>query len=130
MSTISDLTAEELATIAANRKVARARALKLIEDADPDEDAAVLAAAESDPDALPMTDEQLARMRPAHEVVPHLVAAQLRNKGGRPKSAAPKRLVTLRLKPEVLEAYRATGAGWQTRMAEALEADILGQRQR
>jgi uncharacterized protein (DUF4415 family) len=121
-------TKEELDYLARQRRAARAKARRLADTISPEEDAAILAAAESDPDALPMTDEQLARMRPAHEVVPHLVAAQLRNKGGRPKSAAPKRLVTLRLKPEVLEAYRATGAGWQTRMAEALEAGIFGQR--
>lgn len=48
---------------------------------------------------------------------------------GRPPSAAPKRLVTLRLDPAVLEGLRATGAGWQTRANAALK-DWLARRAR
>lgn len=39
---------------------------------------------------------------------------------GRPKSANPKQLLTLRLPPEVIARWRATGPGWQTRMAQRL----------
>jgi uncharacterized protein (DUF4415 family) len=39
---------------------------------------------------------------------------------GRPRSAAPKKSVHLRLSPEVLAHFRKTGAGWQTRIDEAL----------
>lgn len=39
---------------------------------------------------------------------------------GRPPLANPKRQVTLRLDPEVLERFRATGRGWQSRINEAL----------
>jgi uncharacterized protein (DUF4415 family) len=39
---------------------------------------------------------------------------------GRPKSASPKEAVNLRLDPEVLEYFRKTGPGWQTRINEAL----------
>lgn len=42
------------------------------------------------------------------------------NKGGRPLSASPRKLISLRLPAEVLERWRATGPGWQTRMAERL----------
>jgi uncharacterized protein (DUF4415 family) len=35
---------------------------------------------------------------------------------GRPRSAAPKKLVSLRIDPVVLAAFRATGSGWQTRI--------------
>lgn len=42
------------------------------------------------------------------------------NKGGRPLSANPRKLISLRLPAEVLERWRATGPGWQTRMAERL----------
>ena len=35
---------------------------------------------------------------------------------GRPVSENPKKQVTLRLDPDVLEAYRATGKGWQSRI--------------
>ena len=40
---------------------------------------------------------------------------------GRPKVANPRQLLSLRLPPKVIERWRATGPGWQTRMAEALE---------
>ncbi|MCW2239279.1 BrnA antitoxin family protein [Azospirillum canadense] len=41
-------------------------------------------------------------------------------RGGRPKATAPKELTTLRLDPDVLAHFRATGPGWQTRINEAL----------
>ena len=42
------------------------------------------------------------------------------NKGGRPRSANPKRLISLRLPSDVIERWRATGPGWQTRIADRL----------
>ena len=42
------------------------------------------------------------------------------NKGGRPVSPQPRKMISLRLPPDVIERWRATGAGWQTRMAERL----------
>lgn len=39
---------------------------------------------------------------------------------GRPKTGAAKRLTSLRLDPEVVDHYRATGPGWQTRINEVL----------
>lgn len=39
---------------------------------------------------------------------------------GRPKSGAPKQAVSLRLDPEVVDWFRATGSGWQTRINETL----------
>jgi uncharacterized protein (DUF4415 family) len=41
-------------------------------------------------------------------------------KGGRPRSANPRKLITIRLPEDVLERWKATGPGWQTRMAERL----------
>ena len=43
---------------------------------------------------------------------------------GRPAQATHKQPVTLRLEPEALAAWRATGKGWQTRAAQVL-ADWL-----
>jgi uncharacterized protein (DUF4415 family) len=40
---------------------------------------------------------------------------------GRPKPAHPRQLLSLRLPPQVIARWKATGPGWQTRMAEALE---------
>ena len=42
------------------------------------------------------------------------------NKGGRPFSQSPRKLISLRLPANVIEKWKATGPGWQTRMAERL----------
>ena len=76
--------------------------------------AADLAAVESPP----LTDEQLARMRPASEVLPQIVAAYRRFRGAQKRPT--KRLVSLRLDPDVLEHYRARGPGWQGRINATL----------
>lgn len=69
---------------------------------------------DSDPGNPAMTDGELARLRPAHEIHPELVALSLRRKVGRPQSAAPKGAVSFRLDPDVIDALRASGEGWQT----------------
>lgn len=38
------------------------------------------------------------------------------NPGGRPIAENPKKQVTLRLDPDVIEKFRATGKGWQSRI--------------
>lgn len=43
---------------------------------------------------------------------------------GRPKAAAPKEAVKLRLDADVLAALRATGDGWQTRINDMLRASM------
>lgn len=64
-----------------------------------------------------LTDKELARFRPASEVVPENVMTKLR---GRPKAAFTKERITIRLSPEVVNTFRATGDGWQTRLDIAL----------
>ncbi len=74
-----------------------------------------------DDDDLPeWTDDQFRRaaiydgdrlIRPANGTL---------TKPGRPKSADPKRQVTLRLDSVVIEGFRATGPGWQSRINDAL----------
>ncbi len=46
--------------------------------------------------------------------------AKARAERGRPKAAVTKTPVTLRLDPDVLASFRATGKGWQGRMNAAL----------
>lgn len=83
----------------------------------PEEDAEITAAALSDPDNPPLTDEDFARMRPVWEF-PELVA-QLQKHGylGRPPMPAEDRKtrVTLYLDPDILARLKADGKGWQTR---------------
>jgi len=54
------------------------------------------------------------------ELTDEMLARAVVNKGGRPRSPNPRQLISLRLPPEVIERWRATGPGWQTRMAERL----------
>lgn len=73
------------------------------------------------------SDADLARARPASEVLPELFGAQavahlLKPKRGRPPKAARKRATNIRLSPEVLAYFRASGPGWQTRVDEILKA--------
>ena len=69
-------------------------------------------------DSPPLTDEMLRGMRPLSETNPELIAAVRRYRGQ--QKAPIKQMVTLRLDPDVVEAFRATGAGWQGRMNDAL----------
>lgn len=89
---------------AAARK-AKARQLIMPTDA---EDAAITAAALDDPDNQPLTDEQLDQFKPA------------RRSRGRPAKDVTKVLVSIRFDAAVLDAFKATGEGWQTRMNDAL----------
>jgi len=110
------------------------------------EDAAITAAALSDPDCPPMTDAQMARLRPAREVLSPAQYANLtdkskpavirhvtdaedrarRNRPGRPRVAIPRPTLNMRVDADILERLRATGRGWQTRvntlLREAVEA--------
>ena len=52
------------------------------------------------------------------ELTDEMLARGTINKGGRPRSLNPKRLISIRLTEDVIERWRATGPGWQTRMAE------------
>jgi uncharacterized protein (DUF4415 family) len=54
------------------------------------------------------------------ELTEEMLSRAVVNKGGRPRSESPRQLISLRLPPEVIERWRATGPGWQTRMAERL----------
>ena len=66
----------------------------------------------------PLPDTMLKRMRPAREVLPDLAATAA--KRGRPKLSNPKQPVKLRIDADVIAAYRASGAGWTTRINNIL----------
>ncbi|MEI7444226.1 MAG: BrnA antitoxin family protein [Burkholderiales bacterium] len=73
------------------------------------EDRVITAAAKNDPDAQPLTPVQLAAMVPIRAV------------RGRPPSPNKKQLVSIRYSPEVLEYFKATGEGWQSRIDVVLK---------
>ena len=54
------------------------------------------------------------------ELTEEMLARATVNKGGRPKSINPRRLISIRLPETVISKWRATGPGWQTRMADRL----------
>ena len=54
------------------------------------------------------------------ELTDDMLARGMVNKGGRPRSENPKKLISIRLPEDVILKWRATGPGWQTRMAEKL----------
>ena len=69
-----------------------------------EEDKAIAEAAKADPDAQPLTDEQLEAMVP------------MRSVRGRPRLANKKVLVSVRYSREVIDYFKSTGDGWQSRM--------------
>lgn len=78
-----------------------------------------------DPDDAPeLTDEMLERAVLKVNDIPvskeEFVAA-FKAKRGRPIKPDPKIPTTIRLSPEVVERFRATGDGWQTRIDAALK---------
>ena len=54
------------------------------------------------------------------ELTDDMLARAIVKKGGRPRSPNPRELISLRLPPDVVARWRATGPGWQTRMVERL----------
>ena len=54
------------------------------------------------------------------ELTEEMLARAKINKGGRPPVENPRKQLTLRLPADVIERWKATGPGWQTRMAERL----------
>jgi uncharacterized protein (DUF4415 family) len=89
--------------------------------------------------ASPRTSKSdLARVD-AHRIKPHeykdmpgltdpMLACAVIKKGGRPRLPHPRQLISLRLPADVVERWRATGPGWQTRMAERLSKVSTGVR--
>jgi uncharacterized protein (DUF4415 family) len=55
------------------------------------------------------------------ELTEEMFARAVFKKAGRPKSDNPKLMISLRLPSEVVAKWKATGPGWQTRMAKRLE---------
>lgn len=77
-----------------------------------EEDRKIREAVEHDPDTRLLEDNSV-------KLVPFGKLKAARK--GRPPSPAPKIPVNVRYSPEVVEAFRSTGAGWQTRMDAALK---------
>ena len=74
-------------------------------------------------DSPELTDDELARMKPGKEILPSSFfegVCESRRRPGRPKMDKSLVPVTLRLEPDVLDAFKASGTDWRVRMNEAL----------
>ena len=67
----------------------------------------------------PLTAADMKRFRPAKDVLPATLLAKLKVRG--PQKTPTKERITIRLSPEVVQRFRATGDGWQTRVDAALK---------
>jgi len=73
------------------------------------------------------------KARPASEVLPKLVGERaardlLKPRRGRPPVANPKEHVNIRLDADIVRTFRQGGAGWQTRINQALRAWLAERR--
>jgi len=66
-----------------------------------------------------LTAADLKAMRPAREALPASLRAKLGVRG--PQKSPTKERITIRLSPEVVKRFRATGDGWQSRVDSALQ---------
>lgn len=71
----------------------------------PEEEAAINAGVAADPDTYALSDAEFKQLR-----------------RGRPLGSGKKVQVTLRIDSDVVERFKASGAGWQTRMNDVLKS--------
>ncbi|MGD9478782.1 BrnA antitoxin family protein [Shinella sp. G-2] len=71
-------------------------------------------------DNPPLTDEEKRSLRPFKEVFPEITAKMEKAVRGRPKAGSTKTPVTTHLDPDLVDHYKATGRGWQSRMNDDL----------
>jgi uncharacterized protein (DUF4415 family) len=70
-----------------------------------------------------LTEEDFKNARPFAEVFPELAASIARSRG-RPVTDNPKKQVTLRLDADILDRYKLTGKGWQSRLNDDLRKAV------
>lgn len=72
----------------------------------------------ADGEVRELSAEDMAKFKPAAEVVPASLREKLGVRG--PQKAPTKERITIRLSREVVERFRESGEGWQTRVDAAL----------
>lgn len=62
--------------------------------------------------------------RDAPEITDEMLSRGVVKRAGRPVAADPRLLVSVRLPASVIRRWKATGPGWQTRMARTIEKSV------
>ena len=91
------------------------------------ENAAINAGIAADSDTQELDGSWFASAKPAHEVLaPEAYSAlvAIKRPRGRPKADATKVFTAIRLDADLLETFKSTGKGWQTRVNAALRQYI------
>jgi len=72
-----------------------------------------------------LTRAELATFVPAAGILPRHVQEKLGMRVRGPQKAPTKIATSIRLSPNVIEAFKATGRGWQSRIDEALQTYLM-----
>lgn len=73
---------------------------------------------DADGEVRELSAEEMEKFKPAAEVLPLSLRKKLGVRG--PQKTPTKERITIRLSPDVVEQFRASGEGWQTRVDAAL----------
>lgn len=93
----------------------------------PEEDMAINTGIAADPDSRELDGKWFSEAKPASEAfAPEIYAAlvAMKRPRGRPKADETKVFTAIRLDADLLETFKATGKGWQTRVNAALRQYI------
>jgi len=89
------------------RNTIKTRSGRVLELPTPEENEAINRGIAADPDTFEVSDEDFKKMK-------------RRGMRGRPRLETPKVLLSVRYDADIVEAFKASGDGWQTRMNDAL----------
>ena len=81
----------------------------------PEQEVRIQAGIDADPDTVELSDEQMSHLHPLRAP-------------GRPRAAATKQPISIRLSPDVVSYFKSTGKGWQTRMDAVLKEYVEAHR--
>ena len=84
------------------------------------EEARIQAGIASDPDNPEWTEADFKKARPFAEMFPEL-AENIKRSRGRPALERPRKQISIRLDPDVIDKFKATGPKWQSKINEVLK---------